>query len=134
MRKRREPAWWLLFGLLPLMGGLFVVEPRLALSPGGRTCVQIGIILFVYGLVWIWLWVNNRALLHDRQDWPDQAEADPANGAALRSQGPGSTPHQVHMSDGRAHPAPRRMRIKVNAREIRKCSHSLGRRSSRSCS
>jgi hypothetical protein len=134
MRPRREPAWWMLYGLLPLMGGLFVAESRVSLPPGWHKGMQIGIILFVYCLVWLWLWVNDLALLHDRQDQPDKDEADPANGAALRSRGPGSTPHQVHVSDGRAHPAPRRMRIKVNGREIRKCSHSLGRRSSRSCS
>jgi hypothetical protein len=134
MRQRREPAWWMLYGLLPLMGGLFVVESRMSLPPGWRTCVEIGIILFIYSLVWIWLWTNNLALLQDGQDLNDRDDEDTANGAALRSRGPGSIPHQVHVSDGRAHPAPRRMRIKVNGREIRKCSHSLGRRSSRSCS
>src|ERR687888_1742498 len=132
MRKGREPAWWLLFGLLPLMGGLFVVESRLALSPGGRKCVQIGIILFVYGLVWIWLWINDRALLRDGQDVPEKGEADTANGREPRALGPGVTPPQVDGNDVRGRPVPRRIMTRVNAREIRKCSHSLDRRSSRS--
>jgi hypothetical protein len=134
MRKRREPAWWPLFGLLPLMGGLFVIESRVSLPPGWRKCVQIGIILFVYSLVWIWLWVNDRALLHDGQDLNDKDDADTANGAALRSLGPGFTPPQADVNDLRARPTPRRIMTRVNAREIRKCSHSLDRRSSRSCS
>lgn len=132
MRKRREPAWWILYGLLPLTGGLFVVESRMTLSPGWRKCVQIGIILFIYSLVWIWLWVNDRALLPDGHDLPDNDDVDPANGAAQRSQD--FTPPQANVSDVRGRPVPKRIMTRVNPREIRKCSHSLGRRSSRSCS
>jgi hypothetical protein len=134
MRLRREPAWWMLYGLLPLMGGLFVMESRLALPPGWRKCVQIGIILFAYGLVWIWLWVNDQALLREGQDLPVKDETDTANGGEPPSRGPGGIPPQADGSDVRGHPTPRRIMTRINAREIRKCSHSLGRRSSRSCS
>jgi hypothetical protein len=134
MRQRREPAWWLLFALLPVMGGLFVVESRVSLPPGWHKGMQIGIILFVYSLVWIWLWVNDLALLGDGQDRHDKDNGDTANDAAQRSPGQGFTPPQANVSDVRGRPVPRRIMTRVNPREIRKCSHSLGRRSSRSCS
>jgi hypothetical protein len=134
MRLRREPAWWILYGLLPLMGGLFVMESRLALPPGWRKWVQIGIILVIYGLVWIWLWVNDRVLLHANQDRPVEDAADTAKGGEPPSRGPGVTLPQADGSDVRGRPTPRRIMTRINAREIRKCSHSLGRRSSRSCS
>jgi uncharacterized membrane protein YhaH (DUF805 family) len=62
----REPAWWMLYALVPLMGGLFVVEHRAALSPRWHTFVQISIVLFIYGLVWLWL--SAQTLAYDRQD------------------------------------------------------------------
>ena len=134
MRKRREPDWWMVYGLLPLMGGLFVVESRVSLPPGWHKGVQIAIILFVYGLVWIWLWVNDRTLLRDGQDVPENDEADTANGGEPQPLGPGVTPPQADGNDVGGRPVPPRIMTRVNGREIRKCSHSLGRRSSRSCS
>jgi hypothetical protein len=134
MHKHREPAWWILYGLLPLMGGLFVVEARASLPPGWHKCMQIGTILLIYSLVWIWLWVNDLALLRHGQGVQEKDDADTANGVARRPRGPGFTPPQADVYDGKARPTPRRMRRKVMGREIRKCSHSLGRRSSRSCS
>jgi hypothetical protein len=132
MRQRREPAWWILYGVLPLMGGLFVVESRVALPVGWRTWVQIGIILFIYSLVWIWLWGNDLALLDDGQDLQDKDDADTANHAALRSLARGFTPRQVYVDDVKVRPTPRRIMTRCHARRIRKCSHSLGRRSFRS--
>jgi hypothetical protein len=54
--------------------------------------MQIGTILLIYSLVWIWLWVNDRALLPGGQNLPEKGEADTANGAELRVLGPGFTP------------------------------------------
>lgn len=67
MAARRKPPWWMLYALVPLMGGLLVVESQASLSPGWHKGVQIGIILFIYGLAWLWLWPNDLALRHDRQ-------------------------------------------------------------------
>jgi hypothetical protein len=134
MRTRREPAWWMLFGLLPLMGGLFVVESRLSLPPGWHQGVQIALILVIYGLVWVWLWVNDRALLYDGHGSDDKGNVHTASGAVMRSLGPDSIPHRADVSDVRGRPVPRRIMTRVNPKEIRQCSHSLGRRSSRSCS
>jgi hypothetical protein len=51
--KQPRPAWWLLYTLMPVMGGLLLVESRASLSPGGHKAVQVGIVLFTYGLVWL---------------------------------------------------------------------------------
>jgi hypothetical protein len=66
MPKTREPAWWTLYTLVPVMGGLLVAESRAPLSPGWHKAVQVGIILFVYGFVWVWPRANDRAMLLDR--------------------------------------------------------------------
>jgi hypothetical protein len=65
--KPRGPAWWLLPALLPLLAGLFVVEKRAALPPGGHTAAQASIVLFIYGLVWLWLRANTLQLLWSAQ-------------------------------------------------------------------
>jgi hypothetical protein len=56
--KPRGPVCWRLWALLPLLAGLFVVERRAPLPPGGQTAVQVGIVLFVYELAWPWLRAN----------------------------------------------------------------------------
>src|SRR4029453_17035647 len=61
----RKPAWWMLYAVVPMMGGLVLVEARASCSPGWHKAVQIGIILFVYGLVWVWLRANDSAMPHD---------------------------------------------------------------------
>jgi len=51
-----------LYASVPLMGGLLVLEYRAALPPGWHTVVRIGIVLFIYSLVWRWLHANTLAL------------------------------------------------------------------------
>ncbi len=129
LRRHRKPGWWMLYALIPLMGALLVLEHYASLSPRGHQFVQVGIVLFIYGLVW--LWVNARAMAHDDRGEKSWEDADTANSEALRW--PGSSLAQRHTYKG--WPTVRHtqgcIRAKANGREIRKCSRNLGRQSSR---
>jgi uncharacterized membrane protein YhaH (DUF805 family) len=70
VHKRNEPAWWMLYALAPVMGGLLVIESRIPLSLAWHKSIQsiqLGIILVVYGLIWAWVQANDFALLRHRQ-------------------------------------------------------------------
>ena len=57
-----RPKWWQLYLTLPLLFGLFAVDSRLRLSTRGHQIVQIGILVFVYGLIYVWLKANTGVL------------------------------------------------------------------------
>jgi hypothetical protein len=132
MPKTREPAWWMLYALVPVMGGLLVLEFRSPLSPGWHKGVQIGIILFVYGLVWLWLWANDSAILHDSANRaPLFREARDDRDAAQRST---RRLPEKHLTPSQGLSAALRpsstlgcVNLRAHRREIRKCSHSLDR-------
>jgi len=63
MATARQPVWWVLYALVPLMGGLLVLEHRASLSPTGHKFMEISIVVCLYGLVWLWLRANTLALL-----------------------------------------------------------------------
>jgi hypothetical protein len=133
MHKTREPAWWMLYALVPVMGGLLVSEFRTSLSPGWHKAVQVGIILFVYGLVWLWLWANDSAMLHvSANRAPLFREARDDRDAAQRSTR--GLP-EMHLTPSQGLSAALRpsstlgcVNRRAHKREIRKCSHSLDRR------
>jgi hypothetical protein len=56
------PKWWRLYLTLPFLIAPLMADNRLKLSARGHQAVQIGIILFVYGLVHLWLKTNATAL------------------------------------------------------------------------
>jgi hypothetical protein len=58
-----HPKWWQLYLLLPLLIALFIVDSRMRLAQRGHIVVQIGILLFVYELVHLWLKANTIALM-----------------------------------------------------------------------
>jgi hypothetical protein len=62
MRQDVRPKWWQLYLTLPLLIGLFMVDFRLQLSTRGHQIVQLGILLFVYWLVHLWLKANQAAM------------------------------------------------------------------------
>ncbi len=137
MPKTRKPAWWMLYALVPVMGGLLVLEFRAPVSPGWHKAVQVGIILFVYSLVWLWLWANDCAMLQDGMnraslngEAPQDSDAAPRSARGL----PGMplTPRQRPKGALRSRSALRYINHRTHGREIRKCSHSLDRRSSHS--
>ena len=137
MPKTRAPAWWTLNALVPVMGGLLVLEFRAPLSPGWHKAVQVGIILFVYSFVWVWLRANDRAMLLDSANRTSlnrevRDERDAAQGSARGLPGTPLTPRQRPKGALRSRSALRRINRRTQRREIRKCSHSLDLRSSHS--
>ncbi len=59
-----RPKWWQLYLVLPLLLALFIVEHGLNISVLGHQVAQIGIILLIYGFIYVWLKANRRALSH----------------------------------------------------------------------
>lgn len=55
----QHPKWWLLSLLLPLMGGMLLLEHRVHVSAFWHQFIGVGIILVVYGLMGLWLWLNS---------------------------------------------------------------------------
>lgn len=130
MLRHRRPAWWLLYALVPLMAGLFVVEHRAPLPPGWHTAGQVAIVLFIYGLVWLWLRANELRLLWSAQGMGDRERAIEARGAAISSPGAYFTPLQARVIDARARYRNRRIHPQAKGRGIRKCSLNFDQRSS----
>lgn len=66
-RCRRWHGWrtWL---LLPIFGILALLDNKLPLSPGWHKVIEIGIVLVIYGLLWIWLQANQIAWLRESTD------------------------------------------------------------------
>jgi hypothetical protein len=62
-----RPKWWQVYLTFPLLIALFLLESRLKLSERGHVAVQIGILLFVYGLIHLWLKSNAAALSNTDQ-------------------------------------------------------------------
>jgi len=58
----KNPKWWQLYLIFPLLIAMFALDGRLKISTRGHQAVQIGIILFVYELIHLWLKANTRAL------------------------------------------------------------------------
>ena len=65
-RKYQRAKWWMLGVLVPLMVGLLGLAHYLAPSPAWRPVLDIGVLLFSYGLIELWLWLNTVSLLRDR--------------------------------------------------------------------
>jgi hypothetical protein len=137
MPKTRAPAWWTLYALVPVMGGLLVSEFRAPLSPGWHKAVQVGIILFVYSFVWVWLRANDRAMLLDSANRTSlyrevRDDRDAAQCSARGLPGMPLAPRQRPKGTLRSRSALRRINRRTQRKEIRKCSHSLDLRSSHS--
>jgi hypothetical protein len=129
MHKHRRPAWWLLYALVPLLAVLCVVEHRIPLSPGWHTDVQVGIVLFIYGLVGLWQRANALRLLWSDQGTVTAERTIEAHSGAIRSPGPCFTPRQAYVIDIRARQRTRRLNRQVMRRGIRKCSLNFDRQS-----
>jgi hypothetical protein len=127
----------MLHALVPVMGGLLVLECRAPLSPGWHKAVQVGIILFVYGLVWVWLWANDTAMLHDSANRARLFREARDDGDAAQRSTRGLP--EMHLTPSQGLSAALRpsstlgcVILKAHRREIRKCSHSLDRQLSHS--
>ena len=63
-RKYQRAKWWMSGVLAPLMVGLLMSAHYLAPSPMWRLVLEVGVILFSYGLIELWLWLNTVSLLN----------------------------------------------------------------------
>ncbi len=57
-----HPKWWQVYLTFPLLVALFIFDHSLELSERGHVVVQIGILVFVYWLIHLWLKTNATAL------------------------------------------------------------------------
>jgi hypothetical protein len=61
--KARHAPWWQLWMLVPVLGILEFLETGAPLSAAAHKVVEIGIMLLINGLIWLWLRVNKGGLL-----------------------------------------------------------------------
>jgi hypothetical protein len=61
----RRPNWWNLYAVASLFILMFFLETAIPLSESVRRSLEITIVLLFYGLVWMWLGINDRALMQD---------------------------------------------------------------------
>jgi hypothetical protein len=121
MATDRQPVWWVLYTLVPLLGGLLMLEHRASLSPAGHKFAQIVIVLCIYGLVWVWLRANELALLRVAYNTHEKLSAAEANRAAeprrLRL-----TPRRAYRREAMARHTKRHIKTQIYKVEINKCS------------
>jgi hypothetical protein len=121
MVKYGGPARWVLCALVPLMGGLLAAEHGASLPPGWHTFVPITIVLFIYGLVWLWLRANSFALLCAGQDKHVWTHASVASPTALGSLRPRHRPGPAYVHYVRLRRTTRH-KAKADVMEITRCS------------
>jgi hypothetical protein len=63
-----HPKWWQVYLTFPLLIALFMLDHNLKLSERGHVVVQIGILMFVYWLIRLWLKANSATLLEMGQN------------------------------------------------------------------
>ena len=121
MATDRPPVWWVLYTLVPLMGGLLILEHRASLSPAGHRFAQIGIVLCIYGLVWLWLRANTLALLCVAYNMHEKTYVDEADWVArpLRSH---LLPRRAYVRKAMARHTKRHAKAQASRMEINKCS------------
>lgn len=62
--KKRNPKWWQLYVMLPLLAGLFWPEIQAPLTETGHIIAQLGILCLIFGFVQLWMRANRSALMH----------------------------------------------------------------------
>jgi hypothetical protein len=87
MRNRpSSPRWWVLYTVLPLTMGLFVLEVRAPGSPIRHKLEELGIVFFAFTYVGVWVGANALAFLQqDRQKPEHSRQARPLPQSDLRS-------------------------------------------------
>ena len=63
--QERGPKWGLLYLALPLAAGLFWLQMQAPLPETGHRVAEVGIVLFTYGCVALWLRANRLAILNE---------------------------------------------------------------------
>jgi hypothetical protein len=57
------PKWGILYMVLPLSAGLFWLQMQAPLLEAGHRAAEVGVVLFTFGLVALWLRANRLAIL-----------------------------------------------------------------------
>lgn len=65
MLSHRRADWWRLVLLIPLAGGLFVVEESVTASAQVHAVLQVAILLMTIGLMALWVRSDERAATRD---------------------------------------------------------------------
>lgn len=78
-----KPNYWLLYGILPLMTGLFWLDSRIRVASNGHQWLQAAIVLLGFGLMTVWLRANQAARIDEsstqlRYSDPCNTEDEPA--------------------------------------------------------
>ena len=71
--KRPKPAWWLLYGVVPLTALLFMLADLLSPTSGWRSASEFLAALVVLWAIGLWLRANRIALI--LADYCDQSES-----------------------------------------------------------
>ncbi len=88
----RRPAWLRLYLLIAICLAAFLIELKLFPSESAHRAIELGNILLIYSLVWMWLKANEGGLmweeLHRTQpDQTDPAAPEPSAGGFWSWQG-----------------------------------------------
>lgn len=62
--EKKNPKWWQLYVMLPLLVGLFWPEMQARLTETEHIIAQLGILCLIFGCVHVWMRANHSALLH----------------------------------------------------------------------
>ncbi len=63
---RRKLNWWLLYLVVPFMIGLLLFEGHLNIPPAVHQVLEIGIVVLSFGLMALWVNVNQGAILTEQ--------------------------------------------------------------------
>jgi energy-coupling factor transporter transmembrane protein EcfT len=93
----RHPNWWILYVIVALFILVFFLEVKVPLSESARRSLEIAITLLFSGLVWMWLGVNDLAMLQEDVQYERQRklrlrEANASKPAALAGDSAAESP------------------------------------------
>lgn len=63
--KQSKPAWWILYVLVALMVVGLTLESTDGLPEWANEVASIGIVLMVFGGMFLWVWLNSANLWHE---------------------------------------------------------------------
>jgi hypothetical protein len=85
MDNKPQPRYWTLYPVLPATAGLFVLEVQTTASPLWHTVAELGIVLFAFAYVGIWMGANTLTLLQRGQveQFNAQRQSSPRRSASI---------------------------------------------------